>query len=451
MTANAETGAGLSAEADYPPRLQAWTMVLILLVLYLISGLDKNIVALLADDIGKQLELTDQQLGLLLGPAFAISFAFGALPWGWAMDRFDRRKILGLGVVTMSLGTICSGISKTFPQLLVSRTIVGGGESVLIPGNQSIITDIFPPERLAFPFAVCSMGLKLGEGISFAVGGLLVAVIAPSAVLMVPVIGDMHGWQAILVIVGTTGSLFALSLLFVQPPPRRNLVGAGGGGSGYGRYLRYMKENPRFFIGTHLGGALGVTVSAIVNAWGPVHFIRSHGLATSEVGVWLGAVMVAGPIIGLPIHGLVIDRLFRKGKRDVHARYLSIMFAVAALPLVAAFLVTDYRVGFVLLAVGNTLFGVFGMLGPVVLQMMLPGHLRGKGAAVLALVTALAGMSLGPVLVATISQTILGDAASIGLAAAICIGVCLPAASALYALALKPISQSYRNANPQAA
>lgn len=117
----------------------------VLLALYVVSSLDRHIISLFGDNIKADFGLTDMELGLIFGPAFALSYAIGALPFGWAMDRFSRRTVLWLGVTIWSLGTIACGLSRGFGQLFTARLFVGSGEAVLVPGNQSILADMFPP------------------------------------------------------------------------------------------------------------------------------------------------------------------------------------------------------------------------------------------------------------------------------------------------------------------
>jgi len=430
------------AESEYPPALQAWITVAILLLLSLISVVDKNILSLLGETIRHDLDLTDKQLSLLFGPAFAISYAFGALPFGWAMDRYSRRLVLGLGVVIWSLGTLAAGLSASFAQLLGARATVGAGESVLVPGNQAILAESFPPSRLAFPYAISSTGVMLGQGLSFAIGGALIAAIGASALVELPVVGAVRGWQGILLLVGLPGLLFT-SLVFLIPERHASQRTPAQADVGYRDYIAYARSRRRFFVVMHLGSILSVMIYSSLLAWTPAHFIRAYNLPASEVGMWLGVVVVAGPVTGQLLHGTISDWLFRRGMRDAHARHLAVTVGAATVPLVAAFAAPTPMLGFVLLGLGYGLFSAFGVLGPVVLQMMLPAELRGKAASGLTLVTGLAGMALGPTVVALISDGLFADPAKIGLALAVYAAVALPLAAFFYSLAMKPLAAAY--------
>jgi len=427
----------------WPKPLRAWTTVAVLLVFSLVSVLDKNIVSLLGENIRHDLDLNDKQLSLLFGPAFAIAYAVGALPLGWAMDRYSRRLVLWFGVTLWSLATIASGLSRSFAQLLVARAFVGTGESVLVPGNQAILAETFPPSRLSFPYAICSTGVMLGQGLSFAVGGLLVAWIGASNMVAVPLAGELRGWQAILIIVGIPGLLLALLALAI-PESRRAAHVPGEYRTNYRDYLGYVRRHPRFFVGLHCGSVLSVMIYACLLSWTPAHFIRAHHLPTTTVGLWLGAVVVAGPVLGQLTHGFVVDRLFRGGMRGIHARYLAAAVALSTIPLVAAFTVGNPWLAFVLLGIGYGIFSAFGVLGPVALQLMLPDELRGKAASGLTLVTGLAGMALGPTIAAFITEDVFHDPAKIGLALALYVAVALPLAGLGYAMAAKPLGEAQK-------
>jgi MFS family permease len=430
-------------DGSYPRPLRAWLTVAVLLLFSLVSVVDKNIISLLVDTIRQDLQLNDKQLSLLFGPAFAICYALGALPFGWAMDRYSRRLVLWLGVVVWSFGTIFAGLSRGFAQLLAARAIVGAGESVLVPGNQAILAESFPPDRLTFPYAISSTGVMLGQGVSFAVGGLLVALIGPAAVVDLPLLGAIKGWQGILLLVGLPGLLLTPLVFAIPGSARRRAEWDAPARVGYRDYLAYAAKHRRFFVGMHLGSILSVMIYSCLLAWTPAHFLRAHHLPASQVGLWLGAVVVTGPVIGQLTHGVMADRLFRRGMRDVHMRYLAWLVAIAAIPLVAAFTVPNPWLGFALLCVGYGLFSGFGVLGPVALQMMLPSELRGKAASGLTLVTGLAGMALGPTIAAVISEDLFGDPAKIGLSLAIYVAVALPLAGLCYSFAMKPLAAAY--------
>ena len=158
---------------EWPAPRQGWSMVAILFLIYIVSQLDRSIFTLLGDHIRRDLGLSDLQLSYLLGTAFALAYALGGIPFGWAIDRYSRRTVIWGAVSLWSIGTISCGLSRGFTQMFAARALIGGGESVMVPANQSVLSDMFPPERLAFPLAIYSIAFAIGMGVSLVIGGLL--------------------------------------------------------------------------------------------------------------------------------------------------------------------------------------------------------------------------------------------------------------------------------------
>lgn len=412
-------------------------MVAILFLLYIVSMLDRNIFNLLGEHVRQDMGLSDMQLSLLYGPAFAVTYAVSGLPLGWALDRFSRRKVVWGAVSLWSLGTMFCGLARGFPQLFGARSLVGAGEAVMVPANQTILADMFPPDRLAFPLSIYSIGAMMGMGLSLALGGLLTRLIDPAGIFPVPILGDVAGWQLIFLVVGAPGLLIAMLIFLVREPPRHRTNGKDTPPTGYADYLAFARQNWRFMIGLHVGGILATLVMNSILAWTPAHFIRVFGWPVEQVGLWLGVAMIAGPCIGMPIHGLVVNRLLQRGIMDGQIRYLIGALLLTIPFIVIAFTTVNPVLGLVMLAIGMGFLNAFGVLMPTALMLVVPGELRGKAAAVVLLVTAAAGIGLGPTVTATISK-ILGED-QIGLSLAIVTIVGLPAAALAYSFTMKKL------------
>ena len=143
-----------SASIAYPKPAQAWYIVILLTLAYVLSFVDRYILGLLVELIKADMGLTDWQIGLLLGPAFAIFYATMGLPLGWLADRWRRTWLVGMGVFLWSAATAASGLAKNFWHLFVTRMAVGVGEATLSPCAMSIISDSFPKHKRGRPIAV---------------------------------------------------------------------------------------------------------------------------------------------------------------------------------------------------------------------------------------------------------------------------------------------------------
>ncbi len=427
----------------YPPASQGWSMVAILFVIYIVSQLDRNIFNLMGEHIRQDLQLTDIQLSLLFGPAFAIAYAIGGIPLGWALDRFSRRKVIWGAVSLWSIGTVSCGLSRGFSQLFVARTLIGGGESVMVPANQSVLSDMFPPERLAFPIAVYSIGATIGMGVSLGIGGLLTLLIPPSQLFELPLIGATRGWQLIFLLIGFPGLLVALSIFLLREPPRQMRGGAMPQATGFGDYWVHVRRNMRFFANLHAAGIMATLVIQSLFAWTPIFYMRMHGWSVEQTGFWQGVMMVAGPSLGLPLHGLLAGRLVRGGVRDGNIRCIIWAFLAGAPPLIFGYLTANPWLGLVAICLGQAAMIAFIPLMPAGLMSMVPSEMRGKAAAVLQLITAGAGMVLGPTIIAATSG-LLGGPQHLGGALALCAAIGLPVGAVFYAATLKPLREGPR-------
>jgi MFS family permease len=149
----------------------AWAALAVFVVLHMVAYLDRLLLLLLVDPIRKTFGATDIQIGLLQGLAFMVSFSLCGLPLGWAVDRYPRRWIVFLGMNIWSVAAAAAGLAQQFWQLILSRVGVGAGEAALAPAVYSMLADMFPPQRLALPMAIFTMGAVLGQGVSYILGG----------------------------------------------------------------------------------------------------------------------------------------------------------------------------------------------------------------------------------------------------------------------------------------
>jgi MFS family permease len=439
----ADGGPPAEAHVEYPSPRQGWAMVAMLFAIYIVSQLDRSIFNLLGEHIRRDIGLSDLQLSYLLGTAFALAYAVGGVPFGWAIDRYSRRRTIWAAVSLWSIGTMSCGLSRGFAQMFAARALIGGGESAMVPANQSVLSDMFPPERLAFPFSIYSIGFAIGMGVSLVIGGLLTVLLPPDGHYTLPLVGQVKGWQAIFVVVGAPGLLAALAIFLLCEPPRHRSAESADT-PGFGQYWRHVRRNPRFFFNLHCAGILATLVIQSLFAWTAIFYQRIHGWPIGQVGTWLGVMMVLGPSIGLPLHGLIAGRLLRGGRRDGNLRYIAWTFLIAVPPLVLGYLATDPWAGLLLIGLGQAAMISFIPLMPAGLMAMVPREMRGKGAAVLQLITSGAGWVFGPTIIALISN-LLGGPERLGMALALCVGVGLPLSALFYAFTLKPLREGMRS------
>ncbi len=296
----------------------------VLVVVYTFNFIDRQILSILLEPIKRDLGLSDTQLGLLTGFAFAAFYATLGMPIARFADRSNRRNLIALSLTIWSAMTALSGVAANFWHLLVARIGVGVGEAGCSPASHAIIADYYPATSRATALGIYSLGIPVGILFGFYLGGT---------------INELFGWRIAFFVVGVPGLLLALLVRFtVREPPRGMAEGrtAGAQQPGIGETLRYLLSKPSF---RHL--AFGAALTAFVGygfvTWTPSFLIRSHGMSTGEVGKWLGLIVGIAGGIGISLGGFLADRW---GRRDT--RWYLWIVAVAllvAMPFsIAAFL-----------------------------------------------------------------------------------------------------------------
>ncbi len=415
--------------AGYPGPAAGWLTVAVLFTLYILSLTDRYIIALLVEPVKRDLGLSDFEISLLQGPAFALLFCLCAIPAGLALDRFPRRRVLYAAVTVWSVAAALCGLARGFLDLFAARAVLGAGQSGFGTGSYSLIGDSFPPQRVSLAMSVYVMGGVMGAGIVFLLGGPIVAAVTRAGSIDIPVLGSLEPWRQVFLLTGLPGLLLALLVFLFREPPRR--ARPAGAGTGYGEALIWLRGNARLYAAIFLGFGTTYAVTIGFQLWAPSHFMRVHGWDPARTGVVLGIVQVLAAL-SLPLHGGMVDRLFRGGRRDAHL-FWCLSTVLAAAPCgIAAFLVGDAWATVVLFGLFMALILSTASMGPALVQVVTPPHLRGRVSAIYVLVTGLLAMAGGPATVGFITDHILGDAKRVGLSLILTvIFLLLPAAAAL--------------------
>jgi MFS family permease len=201
----------------------ARTALAVLTAVYVLNYLDRQILSILAEDVKRDLALSDAQLGFLYGTAFAVFYAVFGLPLGRLADTWTRTRLLTGGLGLWSAMTALSGLARSFTQLALARFGVGVGEASANPAAFSLIADYYPPERRATALALYQAGLYVGSGLGLGIGGLVVA--RWDGVWGAAAPFGLHGWQVAFFIVGIPGLLLAPLVARLVEPERGRLDG----------------------------------------------------------------------------------------------------------------------------------------------------------------------------------------------------------------------------------
>ncbi|QWC56919.1 MFS transporter [Erythrobacter sp. 3-20A1M] len=196
----------------------SWYALTVLLLVYVLNFVDRQILSILANDIKADLGVSDAYLGFLYGTAFAIFYALFGIPLGKLADSWHRVRLMSIGLALWSAMTTLSGLARTAPLLTAARVGVGVGEATASPSAYSLISDWFPARLRATALAIYSSGLYLGGGLSLLIGGLIVENWESAYPNGGPL--NLAGWQAAFIIVGLPGLALALWVLTLKEPVR---------------------------------------------------------------------------------------------------------------------------------------------------------------------------------------------------------------------------------------
>ncbi|VXA97209.1 MFS transporter [Pseudomonas sp. 8AS] len=391
----------------YPSSLSAWTTVIILMVAYVLSFIDRQILNLLVEPIRRDLVISDTQMSLLMGLSFALFYTVCGIPLGRLADTRNRRGLIALGVLFWSAATAACGMARLYWQFLVCRVGVGVGEAALSPAAYSLIADSFPPERRATAISVYSMGVYLGSGIAFLLGGLVIQFASAQGDVLLPVLGEVRPWQLIFLLLGVAGLLFTLLMLAVREPARRG-VGAGVAVP-LAEVGRYIRSNRRTVL-CHNFGFAGLAFAGYGSAaWIPTFYIRTYGWDAGQVGVVYGSIVALCGCLGIVLGGRLADWLARRGHSDANMR-VGLIAALGALPLVALFPLMGNALWASILLV-PTVFCLsmpFGV-APAAIQEIMPNSMRGQASAIYLFVITLIGLGVGPTAVALVTDYVFAD------------------------------------------
>ena len=401
----------------------AWITLAVLVVVYLVNFMDRQLFAVLQEEIRADLNLSDSQLALLGGTMFAIFYATLGVPIAWAADRTNRIRLIAWACAVWSICTALSGLASNFLQMALARIGVATGEAGGVSPSYSVISDYFPASRRGLAIGIFTIGAPLG----LMFGTLLGASIA-----------DALGWRWAFILIGLPGVLLALGLvLFVREPKRGQMEQADQAVEEPSNPLAVLKiifPTPSLMFLT-LGAATTSFAGYGMYQWIPSFLQRSQGLGLDEVRTFLSPLFLLG-IIGAIAGGWIADR-FGKSRPSAYAFVPAASVGLSAPFFFAAMMVSDGAASLMLLAIPIMLG--YAWIGPglAAAQTLTSPSMRATVAAIIGFFNNLIGIGLGPLFIGMISDSLapsLGEGEALRIALACGGGVFLVAA-ALFAAA----------------
>ncbi|MEC7779567.1 MAG: MFS transporter [Pseudomonadota bacterium] len=362
----------------------------LLTVVYTFNFIDRQLLSILQESIKADLLLSDQQLGLLTGIAFAMFYVTAGIPIARWADRGNRRNIVALAIGVWSFMTAISGLVQNYVQLLLARMGVGVGEAGGSPPAHSIISDIFPPERRASALAFYSMGVNIGILFGFLAGGWL---------------NEIFDWRTAFFVVGAPGLIIALIVRYTLREPIRGLSEQRQVETQtvpFSNVLNLLMSRPAF---KHMafGAALNAFAGYSTSSWTASFMIRSHGMSTGELGTWLAMIMGFGGAVGVFAGGVIAERLARKDVRWY--MWLPALTGLICVPfMVANYMVAGAYTALIVSIIPGILFNVYLGNTLAMTHGLVGLRMRALASAILFFILNLIGLGLGPWVIGLLSD-----------------------------------------------
>jgi MFS family permease len=360
-----------------------------------LSYTDRQVLSLLVDPVRGDLHISDTQISLLMGTAFAVIYGTAGIPLGRLADRISRRNLILAGVSVWSLGTIGCGLSQDFAEIFGSRIVVGMGEAALAPAAISLISDYFPPSLRGTAVGFFLSGIAMGSGAAILIGGGVLHGIELGLLAHTP-LAQLAAWRMVFLVIGVPGLLWALVILLIREPVRRatEALETPGLGDGSRAASAWSRVVPIYLV-----LAAASFVDNAVGAWAPTLLIRQFNRDAAQIGVELGLLLTVGFGGGVLIGGLLADRAALAGGS---ARKLLVCFAAALLILPASLLMNASRFDVVLAGVPLyfALSGIVTAVGFSAILDAVPNRSRGLAMAISFFLNVALGAGLGPTAVA---------------------------------------------------
>jgi MFS family permease len=426
----------------YPPPRYAWYVVAVLTLANTSAFIDRQILGLLVGPIRRDLAISDAEMGILYGLAFALFYTLLGIPLGRAADRMSRRVIIGVGIAVWSVMTVLCGMARSYDQLLLARFGVAIGEAALAAPALSLIADYFVAERRATALSVYALGIYLGAGLANLVGGALLSRFDGTALVVWPLLGEMRPWQQVFVVVGLPGLAVALLMATVREPVRRETGQRDERAFTVAEVAGYLRANARTFVCHSLGYALFALVNFATAAWLPTHLIRTFGWTAARAGITLGALTSTVGVLGVVAGGRVADALLARGHTDAKLR-VGVIAALANLACGAVYTLAPDATIAVAALVPYNFFASFAFgAATAAVQEVTPNRMRAQVGALYLSVVTLVGLGLGPSVVGVLTSAVFGRDTAVRYSLFWVTIVGLAGAAALLAAGLAPYRRS---------
>ena len=398
----------------WPSPRQAWYAVFVFALALMINFLDRGIITLLVPGIKADLALTDIQISLIMGFAFVFFYVFLGLPIARYADVGTRRTIVGVGIALWSVATALCGMAQSFSQLFLFRVGTGVGEACNGPATFSMMSDLFPHEKLPRAIAVLNFGFMAGTGMALIIGGTVIHVLSSMPPVTLPILGTLKAWQMAFVLVGLPGLLVAALMWTVKEPVRRGRLMVGATAKARPASIpirdvaRFIFENRGTYGPMFLGLAFNTVLAFGSASWAPAFFGRTYGWSMTQVGLVSGSVYLIVWPFGAMFGSWLAEYLQKKGYDDANLRVVVLAIVLLLPGQILLPLMPSAELAIALSAV-NGFFAAW-VLGPqnAAIQIVTPNEMRGQITALALFIFNVVGFGMGPTVVALFTDYVFG-------------------------------------------
>ncbi|CAM8672814.1 D-galactonate transporter [Sphingobium sp. AntQ-1] len=378
-----------------------WYVLGILTLAQTCHGIDRAIIGLVLAPVGREFALTDGQLGILAGFAYGIFFALAALPFGMAVDRWNRRNLMAAALTLWSGATALCGLATGFWTLVIGRAAVGTAEAGGSPTGMSLLSDYFGEDRRATAIGIWYLSSGIGLAIAFVVGGAIVQNV---------------GWRWAFVAAGVPGLLLAPILLLTVREPRRGALDAPAPAqrddpAGLMQRIGLLAARPGLL---YCIGAIVLIAAGIygMSTWLTTFLIRVHDMPIARAGTLIAIAYGGLGSLGGFLAGWVIDAINRRrggfdpARTALFGAFIPLLTAVTG---IATMLVQDLQPMLVLMMACGFLSASYN--GPIyaVIVTIAGPRLRGLAVSVVQLGANLIGVGAGTYLIGAVSDYVGGN------------------------------------------
>lgn len=429
----------MSEKDNQKPLVYEWYVVGILMLAFVISFIDRQVITLLVAPIRRDLEISDTEISLVMGFAFAIFYVTMGVPIARLSDSRSRKSIIAVGMLLWSAATAMCGLARSFWQLFLARVGVGVGEATLTPAAYSMIADSFPAHKLGRAIAVYSTGVYVGAGLAGVLGGWAVQTISRAGAVDVPVFGTLHPWQLTFIVVSIPGLLLVAILgATVREPTRKNVqTDTGGKAIPFRTVIEFMLLNKRTFGSIFVAYAFSGTAFYGYLSWIPEFIRRTHGWEIGKAGMLFGAIYAIFGTAGTLTGGWICDWMTERGYKDAAIRACTIFFAIATPFIILTPLMPTMQLVIPMMAMMAFTKSMQQAMTPVAIQLITPNEMRAQATSIFFVAAVFPAIAFGATSVAVLTDYVFGDDNAIRYSLAIVGAVMMTLATLTLAYGLK--------------